>query len=542
MEKITKYRVMLVGVLLFCSSFFSQSLHANECIPWKVGQATREGFIIGEISIEIKDVFDLTAEKKNVALLKAANKLHIETKPMVIRQQLLFASGEVFDQHKLSESERILRANRYIKEASVIPIERCGNHVNIKVVTRDNWTLTPGIYLGHSNDRSTSGVKIKEHNLFGLGKSLAISYKQDGVRDSRFISYSDPLLGGTRRRLFASIQDNSDGKGHVFSLNLPFYAFDSRRAWGLKTVNQEQDTAIYNQGVFTENIAQKKESHSLFYGWSKGREDDHVSRYKVGWYYEKTRYSPTTSTMSVLIPSLVQSYPWVEYEHVEENYIKKTNFKLMGTTEDVSLGRFFNVSAGFLHSGLGSDANYLRLSSFFSKGFALKNNDLAFLALRGTSYLGDGVLSGERVSLKGEWYSFNETGNDYFVSARLTTASNFQANEQVLLGNDSGLRGYPIAYQSGNKSALITAEKRVHFDWYPLKIAKFGLAAFADVGTAWGEGNQAKVLADVGVGLRIVPTSFSAARTIHLDLAVPLIESDKEVDDYQFLLEVKESF
>jgi outer membrane protein assembly factor BamA len=542
MEKITKYSVMLVGILLFSSFFFSQSLRANECIPWKAGQATREGFVIGEISIETKNVFDITDKKKNASLLRAANKLHIETKPAVIRQQLLFATGEAFNQHKLSESERILRANRYIKEASVTPTERCGNQINIKVTTRDNWTLTPGIYVGHSNDRSTSGIKIKEHNLLGLGKSLAISYKQDGVRDSRFISYSDPLLGGTRKRLSASIQDNSDGKGHMFSLDLPFYAFDSRRAWGLKTSNQEQETAVYDQGVVTENIAEKKDSHSLFYGWSKGREDDHVSRYKVGWHYEETRYSPTTSTTSTLTPSIVQSYPWIEYEHVQENYIKKTNFKLMGTTEDVALGSLFNVSAGFLHSGLGSDAHYLRLSSFFSKGFALKNNDLAFLAVRGTSYLGDGVLKGEQVSLKGEWYSFNEKGNNYFVSTRLIEASNLQANEQVLLGNDHGLRGYPIAYQSGNKSALITVEKRIHFDWYPLKLAKFGMAAFADVGTAWGEGNKAEILADVGIGLRIVPTSFSAARTIHLDLAAPLIEGDKEVDDYQFLLEVKESF
>ena len=51
---------------------------------------------------------------------------------------------------------------------------------------------------------------------------------------------------------------------------------------------------------------------------------------------------------------------------------------------------------------------------------------------------------------------------------------NLLLGEQVLLGGETGLRGYPAGYQTGDKSLLVTAEKRFHFNWYPLHIAKFG--------------------------------------------------------------------
>src|SRR5262245_61275300 len=50
------------------------------------------GITIGEIIIENGDVFDTELPEENNALFRLANTLHVETKPDVIRSQLLFKS------------------------------------------------------------------------------------------------------------------------------------------------------------------------------------------------------------------------------------------------------------------------------------------------------------------------------------------------------------------------------------------------------------------------------------------------------------------
>ena len=40
--------------------------------------------------------------------------------------------------------------------------------------------------------------------------------------------------------------------------------------------------------------------------------------------------------------------------------------------------------------------------------------------------------------------------------------ANPDMGEQLLLGGDNGLRGYPLRYQSGNKSLLFNVERRAY--------------------------------------------------------------------------------
>ncbi|HEC04981.1 MAG TPA: hypothetical protein ENI84_02140 [Thiothrix sp.] len=511
----------------------------NNCVPWQEKDSKLSNLRIGKITIETMDVFDPSNPKESTFLHRTANKIHIETQDSVISNQLLFSTGDAFLLRKIHETARLLQANRYIKDATVIPVERCGNLVNIAVTTRDVWTLTPGVSFGRTGGKSKSGFEIQEHNLLGYGKSLSLSYEKGTERNSTLLTYGDPQLFGSRKRFFITLQNNSDGKGYNASLDLPFYSFDSTRSWGVSSSSITQQSSIYDKGVVVDKFDEEKQDYSLFYGWSKGRKEDHVSRFKVGWQYINKTYPLSLSTP--LLDNSIESYPWLEYAYIQDKYTKKTNFRTMDILEDVSLGLNLSARLGFLHEQFGSDDNQLKLTTRFAKGYELGERDLGFLTLDTNSYLGDGLLKGEQVSLKGDWYSFNEKGNDVYLSASITEKSNLLPNEQITLGGDNGLRGYPSSYQTGNKAALITAEKRFHFDWYPLHLAKFGAVAFADVGTAWGAGNDAKVLADVGIGLRMVPTRSSSAKTLHLDIAFPLIERDS-VDSVQVLIKTRNSF
>ena len=427
----------------------------------------------------------------------------------------------------------------------------CENRVNIRVSTKDMWTLTPGVSFGRSGGKNRSGVEIQEHNLFGLGKSLVVSYKQGTLRDSTLFAYSDPQLWGSRKQFQAKFEDNSDGKGYLLDLQLPFFAFDSKHAWGIKTSSLEQDVSLYDRGDIINTFPEKKQDHSVFYGWSKGKQGDHAIRFKVGWQLSQNDYhlenssallSPQSlSSSSQKTQSLTESYPWFEMAYLQDKYVHRVNYKTMDLRENVSLGLNASAKIGLLTSGFGSDDNQLKFSTRLAKGYELGVKNLGFVELKTDSYLGSGLHQGSSLSLKADWYAFSQKGNNYYLSGRFKQQTNLLPDEQVLLGGASGLRGYPEGFQAGDKSLLFTAEKRYHFNWYPLHLAKFGAVAFADVGTAWGAGNALKTLADVGLGLRIIPTRSSSAKSIHIDLALPINERDK-AGDYQFLVETKASF
>jgi hemolysin activation/secretion protein len=81
------------------------------------------------------------------------------------------------------------------------------------------------------------------------------------------------------------------------------------------------------------------------------------------------------------------------------------------------------------------------------------------------------------------------------------------APDQLRLGGEGGLRGYPLNYQNGDNRVVLTLEERVYSDWYVFRLVRVGGAVFYDLGRAWGGVNQNTVnggwLSDVGIGLRL---------------------------------------
>ncbi|MEZ5450518.1 MAG: hypothetical protein R3E89_16610 [Thiolinea sp.] len=482
-----------------------------DCRPWQRADAARRDLLIGDIRIENSDIFNPDDPKENRWYNRTANRLHINTRADIIERHLLFRAGDRFDADRMAESERLLRAQKYIKEAKITPQQLCGNQVNIRVHTTDNWTLTPGLSIGRSGGNNSSSLEVEEHNLLGFGKSLSLSYQHDSERNQTRFGYFDPHFLGSHRELRLATQNNTDGQGYELGLRQPFYAFDSRTAWGFEASVLKQEQSFYQQGEVVSKTGEDRHSGKVFYGWSAGRQEDAAQRYLIGWQYERKAWFPTDTTPHAP-PALVQSYPWIGYEYVQDDYTVRENFRTMGKTEDIALGHRLAASAGVLHKSLGADGNYLKLDARYSKGFMPGEKQLGLVELESSAWLGNGRLQGGRARLKLEWNHFSRPHSSWYLGGELNVASNLLPGEQVLLGGDNGLRGYPTGYQSGDKSLVLNAEKRFFFNWYPLRMARVGAAVFADVGTAWGQGHPAEWLGDVGLGLRIVSTRSSSGK------------------------------
>ena len=111
--------------------------------------------------------------------------------------------------------------------------------------------------------------------------------------------------------------------------------------------------------------------------------------------------------------------------------------------------------------------------------------------------------------------------------------------DQLLLGGDNGLRGYPLRYQSGDRLALISLEERVYTDWYPFRLLRVGGAVFYDGGRAWSGPNESTInpgwLNDVGFGLRFFSVRSAFGNVVHVDFAFPL-DADPGIRSFQFLV------
>ena len=110
------------------------------------------------------------------------------------------------------------------------------------------------------------------------------------------------------------------------------------------------------------------------------------------------------------------------------------------------------------------------------------------------------------------------------------------------LGGDTGLRGYPRNYQTGDRRVVFNVEERVYTDWYPFRLIRVGGAVFFDSGRAWdgpGESlSSAHWLSNVGFGLRFLSTRSSFGNVLHVDLAFPL-NRDPNIKSFQFLVQTK---
>jgi hemolysin activation/secretion protein len=133
----------------------------------------------------------------------------------------------------------------------------------------------------------------------------------------------------------------------------------------------------------------------------------------------------------------------------------------------------------------------------------------------------------------------------FYASGAATKGWRLDLDDQILLGGDNGMRGYPLRYQDGTGRAQFTVEQRYFTDWYPLQLVRVGGAIFADAGRTWGQAPLGApslgLLKDAGFGLRLGNARSGLGNVIHIDLAFPL-SANQTIRRVQFLVQTEQHF
>ena len=510
----------------------------------------QRGATIGTIEVYVANIFDLDDPRENRALYRVANHLHIRTREGVVRAQLLFASGEPLVLEKLTETERILRTRHYLNDAWVVPVryDEARNVVDLAITVRDVWTLSPGLSIGRSGGSNASRISIEEENLLGLGSGVTVTRVRDVDRTSTQFSYSNPTLLRSWWQLGVDYADNSDGRVRSGSLARPFTSLDTRTAIGVDGTAGTSVVSRYSRGVISDQFEARRSYYDAYYGWSRGLVAGWTQRWYAGVRYDSTQF--TRRADLTLLPATLpddrrHTYPFLGWQLVEDRYERGENFDLIGRTEDLYFGRSLYGELGYAPQDYQGQGRALlgRFTALAGWSFLPGQNLFANAALEGR--LQGGETRNVTLSAGARYFQRVNAHQLFYASLAGKSTRRLDADRQLLLGGDTGLRGYPLRFQGGTSSMLATIEHRVFTDWYPFRLVRIGGAVFFDAGRTWGRDYlgvvPAGLLKDAGLGLRIGNNRSAIGSVLHVDLSYAL-DRQPGTKRFEVTVETKERF
>jgi hemolysin activation/secretion protein len=430
----------------------------------------------------------------------------------------------------------------------VVPVRYADGKVDVKVITKDVWTLSPGISFGRAGGSNDTRFNLQDSNFLGWGKGLQISHGSTVDRTSDTVAWNDPNVFGSRWTTALAYSDSSDGSQRSLQVARPFYSLDSTWSTKITAVSFDRTVSRYNLGGIVDQFNDKESSYELSGGLSSGLIDGWTKRLTFGMRYDRNLFLPTPVTAlpaRQLPPDRTLTYPFVGFDILQDKYQKVGVENQIGRTEDLYFGTEITGEVGFSNEAFGADRNAVMLAAKALRGVEISELQQLFLSGDFSSRVQDGRARNLIADAGAKYYWRWRTDWLLYAAVSGTVTNSLDPDMQLLLGGDNGLRGYPLRYESGTSRALLTVEQRVYTDWYPFRLVRVGGAKFADVGRTWGSGvignSDPKLLRDVGFGLRLGNTRSGLGNVLHIDFAFPL-DRIAGIQRFQFLVQTMQSF
>jgi len=503
---------------------------------------------IGNIIVTRHNVFDPNKPEEDIFVFRLANAFHAVSRESIIKRQLLFETGDLYAYRVLTESERALRSNGYLVDAEIKPVRyhEDSNSVDVEVTTQDAWTFTGSVSFGREGGSNSFSADIAESNLFGFGKNLALQFNSTIDRSETTVSYIDPLLFGTRNQLKAVYSDKSDGQKKYLSLSRPFLSLDSRWAAGIAAGTDSQTESLYELGEIYNQFKHYSETADAYVGFSRGYINKLVYRWRIGFEKKLDEFAAHEDYLTSPIPEDRDfRFPYVQFNLYEDKVIRTQRIRLIRRLEDLNLGNEAQIKIGWSDETFGANKEGLVLESSANMAFKPAITQLLLISPELSGYLSESKPENTLIGFSSRYYVPHNANQVFYMALSAEYLDNPYLDQQVLLGGDTGLRGYPLRFQQGDRKFLFTVEQRFYTSWNLFELAHVGGLVFFDIGRAWFPGVEKTpntgVLADWGIGMRLASTRSSGAVVLHVDLAFPL-DGDDSIDSMQLLISTHESF
>jgi hypothetical protein len=501
---------------------------ARPARTWKALEASKA--TIGKIVVEIGDVFDLTKPDEDTWIGRTADHLHATTREVVIRRVLLIAEGQPVRERRIYETERLLRALPFVKQARIDPVTEPDGTVVAMVRVRDAWTTQVNLGFSKVGGQSSANFGIDEKNFLGTGKSVAYDLSKDHERTTWGFAYGDPQLFGSRWTLAAHTQYLTDGFMRSIQLEHPFFALDT--PWSTSVALSQSHTSLYlyDQGAqiyqapFIQNEVRLGAARLLH------ESGDRVWRGGLILVRQDTAYGLITQTgpaQPFPAPTLTDRRlrgPGLTFATQQDSFEEFTNLQGMDNAEDYNLAWTGGMELGrYMRSGGSTmDAPFFKLE--VAKGWSTNSDNLTLFA---ASWAGRKPATGLEDSLLSlSLVKYHKLAENQILAGLVTVdrAQRPDPEHWYYVGGDQGLRGFPNQLHPGDARWTASFDYRLLTEQRWWGLVRLGYSAFLDLGSVRRVDGQGwtRTYSDVGVGLRLGNLKSSIGRVILLNVAVPL--------------------
>jgi outer membrane protein assembly factor BamA len=496
--------------------------------PWSALEASKAS--IGRIVVEIGDVFDLTKPSEDNWVGHTANHLHITTREHVIRRVLLFEVGDRVRERRIYETERLLRALPFVKEAHIVPVVAPDGIIEAHVQVRDAWTTQVSAGFSSVGGQRSMNLGIDEKNFLGMGKSVSWDYSKDHERSTWGLAYGDPQLFGSRWTLLAHDQYTSDGFVRSLQLQRPFYALDTSWSAGLALSQSHASLYLYDQGVQIYQAPFVQNEVNVFMAKAIHESENRVWRAGLTLDRQDTSYgllSQTLPDVCVPPPTLRDRRlrgPALTLATQDDAFESFVDIQGMDTAEDYNLAWNGDMAVGEYSRAWGSTmaAPFFKFEA--TKGWSSSSEDLTLFT---TSWDGRKPATGlENSHLSLSLADYHKLTPNQILAGFVSVDRARRPDPETwyYIGGDQGLRGFPNQLHPGDARWGASFDYRLLTEQRWWGLVRLGYSAFVDLGSVHrmdGEG-WSRTYSDVGVGLRLGNLKSSLGRVILLSVAVPL--------------------
>ena len=470
---------------------------------------------------------------------QVARKLHSTTRPETVRRYLALQLGDRCDELRRAESERILRAQPFISDATVVAWSDGEGGVVLSATTVDEIALIVGGSVSTSSPYMRS-AKVGNRNLFGSGLHAALRW-EDGreFRDSYTIRITDYQFFGRPYQLSIEAGRLQIGKEWLVDASHPFLTDLQRVAWRVGAGEQDTFTRFRRPDADPVHIGVDREYLEAGGVVRIGP----VGRFFLtGGSITRERVTPGDAPIRVFggelladtSTALMGRYTEQRQARVNAllgvrilNFMEVTGFDALDARQDVRKG----LQLGFL---LGRGLKFLDTKSnedFFASisAYAGMGSPSAFGALelnvegrrKGTEDNWNSVLSSGRFALYMRPFLRHTASTSLEWSGGWRSRVPYQV---TFASHDGGLRGFRSSQTGGARRLVLRAEDK--YVWGRFRqYATIGIAGFVDAGQIWagdspfGVDTPVRYSAGLGLLVAVPPRSRRLAR---LDFAYPI--------------------
>lgn len=467
------------------------------------------GLRVGHITIRTEPLFD-AAEASRGAIYRLANELAVPTRAQLIRQFLLFREGEAFEEARLRESERNLRALAFLKSATITAGPPHDGAVDVTVATQDEWTTNVTVDYSDDGGRSLYAVDVTQEDLFGSGASIDVRYGTDRERRTRSLELTHPALFGAYWNGDALYSRNSDGNEERLAIERPLFSTAQRYTALASFDHTLRDSRIYANGEVASLFRQEHRELRLAYGDVVAATEHATTRLLAGVDVLRDDF---TARQGVAPDdrrfTLVEA--GIDHTGIDEIVLDHVDDGLR--EQDFNLG----AHASFI-AGAGGGVRRVR----GALGVGHRLGPRAFVVTQfGASTRSGNVNRNALVSSDTRlvWRSGDTWPATFVARLRADAASDADRDLQFFADGQNGLRAYPNFAFAGTRRLLVNAEERLFLGREWLQLFEPGVAVFADSGTATnGALALRRMHTDAGVGVRLSIARYNATM-IRADLA-----------------------